>query len=1424
MSKHHIAVQKLADQDSNWRRPRSPALNIPSRADTTSAGRPGGTTAPNDSTWSFNTHARHHSNMQSAHRGILNPHHQALSTKRSSSLERSAKDASSANSWRSHHTHGSYDNANTKSVMVGSLGSHLSQRRHVGFQASSNASEVARRAFVASEIGSIGSTGKSPSHSIQNSHREGAERGRPGQLPASVSLRPLRVEGFDAKSIATHDSSVHANAKVHSDDWACTPTSSLPSLPSSPGRQEDPLGEPKIHDKLFSPRHDEVLAKRVESHALLTGEGSPNDMRHTQTKDSVSAVSSNRQELTTSSPVRAPRAPRQTHTPLDRIAAQNRMPNSSPRRASDILSRFRQTLDAPQSPRTLESPNSLSVQGGTSSPALPPSRRDSVLSLASHRHGLQHSRRDSLSSQFSSPSVASIASSRPVYGVYRPPHLRNRDSTNGLQAAVAHYDRVSTPSLRGMVRSPEPPSRPASTVPGGTFLGPGIPEESQFSTPLAKEPANESAPGFETPDDLRRTKHQEGYFDLPPASRLNSRSPVLSNVSSLGSPMVEVSEREDHKSLEDDDDFDLTHDEMLQTKTSLTDSYCLSRRSSMLSNFQIGNGVPVVDIFQVGDRLGPGMIHDGYPITIAETSNGFSRQQSDVTGTRLEVLSKLGEGSYAVVYLVQEVAGAGQVIVGSKDDVGNFTQRGQPIAHSQAEEEADATVGDITIAGTLLARGQASRTGATSEGDEYSSTLRAAANKPRDSFATRAAAADEADRINAERQDEADEHPPGIDEPQEGRMFALKCLCKRDLSDDMLEIQRLEATIHQSIPPHRNIVTLYRTYETPEWLFLVLEYCPGQDLFYWLEQARDTDSRDVARSKAVQASLPPGKPALRGDQSPDGTPPSPSLLASTSIDSLLSRKRLRLISKMFRQMCDAVQFCHDRGVAHRDIKPENFIVEDRREARDDDGDDDVESLAESESTSRDCADAVTRSSIASRPRPSSRRISSASFSTNRSNDSSTPAATASADVVVKLTDFGLATAERYCQDFDCGSKPYMAYECRNNITSSYDSQQADVWSLGIVFLNLIFHRSPFREPHLERCESFAAYCYDPVGFLLESFEGLTEEIAVFLNEKVLCNIIPSLQEVEQGQKPSTKRISAREFGRWAKTLPERFGLQFHETRKRLTRGYSLDLTSPLMHSRAGSNSSVLPSLLSSPRPLESNLVIEEDDDHGYGQHSLFPEYDAHESQASPTPGGNRFTGRPWLPTGSESTDAPSSPTFPSPPPPKSPVSKGKIATSAVVHSDSPPMDRTRSLDDEVGGIKMNDYTGGGVTLPKLVVHPDDNAGTLRGSSQNVTGNGSADFNFGNWSSYGPGGKWQNENSSDGADGQAVRFKSGGSKLNGQTHIRSPGHKFPVQSSIQGHNDSRHISALAQMLEKERLQDRQRVPSWRAPRERRESRW
>lgn len=49
--------------------------------------------------------------------------------------------------------------------------------------------------------------------------------------------------------------------------------------------------------------------------------------------------------------------------------------------------------------------------------------------------------------------------------------------------------------------------------------------------------------------------------------------------------------------------------------------------------------------------------------------------------------------------------------------------------------------------------------------------------------------------------------PPAA--PIYGRSFALKCLCKKDLSEELVQVQRGEAVLHRALPEHEYIVRLY---------------------------------------------------------------------------------------------------------------------------------------------------------------------------------------------------------------------------------------------------------------------------------------------------------------------------------------------------------------------------------------------------------------------------------------------------------------------------------------------------------------------------------------------------------------------------------------------------------------------------------------
>lgn len=109
--------------------------------------------------------------------------------------------------------------------------------------------------------------------------------------------------------------------------------------------------------------------------------------------------------------------------------------------------------------------------------------------------------------------------------------------------------------------------------------------------------------------------------------------------------------------------------------------------------------------------------------------------------------------------------------------------------------------------------------------------------------------------------------------------FAVKIISLRLLKlDDSYSVKRLDSEIAvMSRLNHQHIVRLYETFRTEEHVYLVMELVLGMDLF-----------------EMVLA-----KQGLQEDEA----------------------------AFIFRQICQAVSYMHERGVIHRDIKPENVILE-----------------------------------------------------------------------------------------------------------------------------------------------------------------------------------------------------------------------------------------------------------------------------------------------------------------------------------------------------------------------------------------------------------------------------------------------------------------------------------------------------------------
>ena len=111
-----------------------------------------------------------------------------------------------------------------------------------------------------------------------------------------------------------------------------------------------------------------------------------------------------------------------------------------------------------------------------------------------------------------------------------------------------------------------------------------------------------------------------------------------------------------------------------------------------------------------------------------------------------------------------------------------------------------------------------------------------------------------------------------------GKLFALKVMSREDMMQKglMPKIER-EISVMRSID-HVNICKCYETFEQDDLIFLVLEHCPGDDLL---------------------------KRVLSGKM-----------------------KNIGDVKHVFLQICHAVKYLHDMGIAHGDIKPENVLVDD----------------------------------------------------------------------------------------------------------------------------------------------------------------------------------------------------------------------------------------------------------------------------------------------------------------------------------------------------------------------------------------------------------------------------------------------------------------------------------------------------------------
>jgi serine/threonine protein kinase len=95
------------------------------------------------------------------------------------------------------------------------------------------------------------------------------------------------------------------------------------------------------------------------------------------------------------------------------------------------------------------------------------------------------------------------------------------------------------------------------------------------------------------------------------------------------------------------------------------------------------------------------------------------------------------------------------------------------------------------------------------------------------------------------------------------------------------------------------------------------------------------------------------------------------------------------------------------------------------------------------------------------------------------------------DGSMKLGDFGLATRSAWCHEACVGSDRYMAPEQYEPPQSGYSPAQADIWSVGICLLNILFARNPFVTP-TESDVIFADYVRDRQS-LFDVFPNMSQD-------------------------------------------------------------------------------------------------------------------------------------------------------------------------------------------------------------------------------------------------------------------------------------------------------------------------------------------
>ncbi|RMD42549.1 hypothetical protein DV735_g2627, partial [Chaetothyriales sp. CBS 134920] len=125
------------------------------------------------------------------------------------------------------------------------------------------------------------------------------------------------------------------------------------------------------------------------------------------------------------------------------------------------------------------------------------------------------------------------------------------------------------------------------------------------------------------------------------------------------------------------------------------------------------------------------------------------------------------------------------------------------------------------------------------------------------------------------------------------------------------------------------------------------------------------------------------------------------------------------------------------------------------------------------------------------------------------------------DGSMKLGDFGLATNANWCYDICVGSDRYMAPEQYDPAGVGYSPAKADIWSIGICLLNVLFQRNPFVQPS-EDDKLFADYRRDRQS-IFDVFPSMSQDTFEILS--VAMAIDPNRRDLKALRQAVTRALS-----------------------------------------------------------------------------------------------------------------------------------------------------------------------------------------------------------------------------------------------------------------------------------------------------------